>query len=315
MGLRKGLKLSRDSLKNEIIRNTIPYRKYREDVRKILLSCFKWNNLPSTMNERMLETCLLENGSALVLNDEIALALALDDNTALALPPALEGGSLGLINLSCLPDSSFDIYGEPFKRRGYSRFNSYSVERDRHNSVIVWNNNLHTNSLDIIEYYACELARIDLTIALNLNAQKTPFMLYGSDKQQLTLKNVYAEYDTFAPDIYVDKNFDINQIKVLNTSTPFIADKLYEIKEKLWNEMLMEAGVTSIQYQKNERMVKDEVMRNLGGTMVMRNSRLEERITACTKINKMFGTDISVEFNEGVLADYGELHNGSTDDM
>ena len=49
---------------------------------------------------------------------------------------------------------------------------------------------------------------------------------------------------------------------------------------------------------KKERMITDEVQRNLGGTIASRYSRLEARREAVDKINRMFGTDISVDYRE-----------------
>jgi hypothetical protein len=45
-------------------------------------------------------------------------------------------------------------------------------------------------------------------------------------------------------------------------------------------------------------MLTDEVIRNMGGTIASRYSRLNERRTACDKINKMFGLNIECNFRE-----------------
>ena len=45
-------------------------------------------------------------------------------------------------------------------------------------------------------------------------------------------------------------------------------------------------------------MITDEVQRNQGGTVASRYSRLEARREAVDKINRMFGTDISVDYRE-----------------
>ena len=49
-------------------------------------------------------------------------------------------------------------------------------------------------------------------------------------------------------------------------------------------------------------MVTDEVIRNMGGTIASRYSRLEMRRQACEKINEMFGLDIWCDYR----ADYRE---------
>ena len=50
-------------------------------------------------------------------------------------------------------------------------------------------------------------------------------------------------------------------------------------------------------------MISDEVMRNQGGTIANRYSGLKSRQEAVEKINKMFNTNISVEFQE----DYSDM--------
>ena len=62
-------------------------------------------------------------------------------------------------------------------------------------------------------------------------------------------------------------------------------------------------------------MISDEVLRNQGGTIASRYSRLESRREAVDKINKMFGLDISVDYRE----DYREMDDevifkGDTED-
>ena len=45
-------------------------------------------------------------------------------------------------------------------------------------------------------------------------------------------------------------------------------------------------------------MITDEVVRNQGGTIASRYSRLESRRRAIKKINKMFGLNITVDYRE-----------------
>ena len=59
----------------------------------------------------------------------------------------------------------------------------------------------------------------------------------------------------------------------------------------------MEIGIYTAP-EKKERMITDEVIRNQGGTIASRYSRLESRRRAVKKINKMFGLNITVEYRE-----------------
>lgn len=286
------MNLDHKSYRDFIIKSSAQYQMYHNDIKGLGISSFIWEDIPESMDSRVLELCLFENGSALITEDEL----------------------YGLINLSCTPSTDFDIYGNPYYLNGYSRYNSYNIETNKDNSVIIWNNVNRTSSMFIPNFYAYQLAFLDIVIQINTNAQKTPILLEGTDKQELFLKNLYMEYDGGSPVLFGNSSFDFSGIRVIKTDAPYVADKIYNLKEKLWNEMLTRLGISSVQYQKKERLIKDEIESGLGGTIAFRNARLSEREKACERINKMFNTKIKVYFNEKV-GENGELYNASTNDM
>ena len=106
------------------------------------------------------------------------------------------------------------------------------------------------------------------------------------------------QYDGNYPVIFGDSNLDIKSLSVLKTDAPFVSDKIYDLKVKIWNEALTYLGVSNINSTKKERMITDEVIRNQGGTIASRYSRLESRRIAVKKINKMFGLNITVDYRE-----------------
>ena len=139
---------------------------------------------------------------------------------------------------------------------------------------------------------------LDRIIDVNANAQRTPVLIQGTEKQILTLLNLYKQYVGNVPFIFGDKNLDLNALNVLNTQAPYIADKLTELKSQVWNEVLTYLGISNVNIQKKERLITDEVARTQGGTIASRYSRLESRRQAAEKINDMFGLNISVDFRE-----------------
>ena len=174
---------------------------------------------------------------------------------------------------------------------------------------------LHTNSLLAVENYAKRLYNLDRTIDVNANAQKTPILITCEETQRLTLKNLYMQYEGNEPVIFGDKNLNPNSLKVLTTGSPYIADKLYTLKTQLWNEALTYLGISNVNIQKKERLVTDEVIRNQGGTIASRYSRLNARKKACEEINKMFGLNIDVEYREDFReADNEMMYTGDTGD-
>lgn len=256
--------------------NNLTYKQYLDRLTELAISMFEWKNLPPSVDARYLELHLFETGCMVYFNDDV----------------------LGNICLDCIANGRLGIYGDPILRRAYSGYNNYNALLKESNSVIVWNNYLHTNSILDVKMFARRLYVLDRIIDVNANAQKTPVLVQGTEKQRLTLINLYKEFDGNAPFIFGDNNLDLNVLKVLQTGAPYVCDKLYTLKTQYWNEALTYLGISNINIQKRERLITDEVTRNQGGTIASRYSRLNSRREAARKINAMFGTNIEVNYRE-----------------
>ena len=256
--------------------NNLTYTQYVNRLTELSISMFQWNGLPDTVDERYLELHLFLNGSMVYFKDDV----------------------IGDLCLDCMPHGRLDVYGNPILRRAYSGYNNYNKLLKYTDSVIIWNNLMRTNSVLDVKMFARRLYNLDRIIDVNTNAQKTPVLVQGTEKQRLTLLNVYKEYDGNSPVIFGDTNIDLNSLKVLQTGAPYVSDKLYELKTQIWNEALTYLGISNVSFQKKERLISDEVMRSQGGTVASRYSRLTTRQKAAKEINKMFGTNISVDYRE-----------------
>ncbi len=273
MGKRRGIT---SEFEDSMLMNNRTYIMYLERLTELAISMFEWKNLPPTVDARYLELHLFESGAMVYFNDDV----------------------IGNLCLDCIANGRLDVYGNPVLRKAYSSYNNYQKLLKDSNSVIIWNNYLHTNSVLDIKMFARRLYVLDRIIDVNVNAQKTPTLLQGTEKQRLTLLNLYKEFEGNAPFIFGDKNLDLNALKVLQTNAPYVADKIYQLKTQIWNEALTYLGISNINIQKKERLITDEVTRNQGGTIASRYSRLESRRQAVDKINKMFGTNIEVNYRE-----------------
>lgn len=273
MGNRRRVKsLFEDSLSM----NNATYAQYLNRLTELSISMFEWKNLPSTVDPRYIELQLFEQGCMVYFKDEV----------------------VGDLCLNCLISGRLNVYGYPILRRAYSKYNGYQKLLKESNSVIIYNNYLHTNSLLDVKMFARRLYVLDRIIDVNANAQKTPVLLQGTEQQRLTLMNLYKQFDGNEPFIFGDKNIDLNSLKALSTQAPYVADKIYELKTQIWNEALTYLGISNINIQKKERLITDEVTRNQGGTIASRYSRLQSRREAVEKINEMFGTNIEVNYRE-----------------
>lgn len=258
------------------VMNNATYTQYFNRLVELSVSMFEWQGLPETVDPRYLELHLFQNGSVLYFRDEV----------------------MGDLCLDCIANGQFDVYGNPISRRAYSSYNQYQKTLNESDSVIIWNNYLRQPSVLDVKMFAKRLYNLDRIIDVNANAQKTPVLVQGTEKQRSTLINLYKEFDGNAPFIFGDKNLDLNSLRAISTNAPYVADKLYQLKTQIWNEALTYLGISNLNIQKKERMITDEVQRNQGGTIASRYSRLEARREAVDKINRMFGTDISVDYRE-----------------
>ena len=262
--------------------NNLTYMQYLNRLTELSVSMFEWKNLPPTVDARYLELHLFETGSMVYFNDEV----------------------IGNLCLDCLPSGRLDVYGNPVLRRAYSGYNNYQKLLKESNSVIIWNNYLHTNSVLDVKMFAKRLYNLDRIIDVNANAQKTPILIQGTEQQRLTLKNLYKEFDGNSPFIFGDKNLDLNSLKCLQTGAPYVCDKLYNLKQMYWNEALTYLGINNTGAQKRERMLAIESSQAQGGTISSRYSRLQSRREAVEKINAMFGTNIEVNYREDFISIY-----------
>ena len=262
--------------------NNLTYMQYLNRLTELSVSMFEWKNLPPTVDARYLELHLFETGSMVYFDDDV----------------------IGNLCLDCLPSGRLDVYGNPVLRRAYSGYNNYQKLLKESNSVIIWNNYLHTNSILEVKMFARRLYNLDRIIDVNANAQKTPVLIQGTEQQRLTLKNLYKEFDGNSPFIFGDKNLDLNSLKCLQTGAPYVCDKLYNLKQMYWNEALTYLGINNTGTQKRERMLAIESSQAQGGTISSRYSRLQSRREAVEKINAMFGTNIEVNYREDFMSIY-----------
>ena len=278
--------------------NQAGFIQYYNRLMALSMSMFEWKNLPDSVDPRFLELMLFGDGFCVFFKDEV----------------------LGFLALRCAIGGRLNVYQIPMQRRAYAS-NGYQKNLTEDDSVIIWNNELHTNSSLDVEVFAKRLYEIDRIIDINVRAQKTPILLACDDTQRLTLKNMYMQYDGNQPVIYGDnKNISPNSIQAINTEAPYRADVLYELKTRYYNEALTYLGISNISFQKKERMVSDEVIRNMGGTIANRYSRLNARKQACKAINEMFEDELEDEIDCVYREDYREaddeiMFKGETEEI
>lgn len=254
--------------------NNSTFLQYYNRLTDLAISQFEWTNLPPTCDARFLELALFADGMALFFKDEI----------------------LGYLTLQTMIGGPLDVYRIPIIRIAYAS-NGYRMELDNTNSVLIFNNNLHINSLLDIEMYAWRLYEIQRAIDVNVKGQKTPKVLTCEESQRLTLVNLMKKYDGNQPFIFGKKGL-AQQLETLDISTPYVSDKLQVLKQLVWDEAMTYLGISNSNTDKRERLNTAEITTSMGDVEAQRYTRLSERERACDKINAMFGLNVGVRYRQ-----------------
>lgn len=273
------------------VQNVRTYDYYFSRLTNIALSIYEWKNMPSTIDPRWLELSIFRNGMCLFFKDDV----------------------MGYLALPCTIGGKLDVYNIPTMRRAYAA-NGYQAMKSSEDSVIIFHNYLHDVPIWDLEMFATRLSDYQRTIDVNVNSQKTPVALLVDDNEVTTWKDAYIKWSGNVPFIMGNKAMNPNALTVLKTDAPFVADAIQEMLVQVWNDAMSYLGVSNVNVTKKERLITDEVQRNMGGVLASRYSPLEMRRQACKQINEMFSLDISVDYREDILA-YQSQIIGETEEM
>lgn len=265
----------KDAFRDAILMNDSTYVDYLERMKKICLSMFEWQNLPTSMNARFLEMCLFYNGQA---------ALLYDDNYGYINTMAADGG---YINIYGLP-TELNCYSYRFNQRR-SLYMTDTGEEKGSECILVMNTYERVPTCATVNLFAYRLAEAQRTADVNIKAQRTPILLTTDQKQLFTLKKMYEEYDGNTPAIFADKNsITPDALKAIKTDAPFIAQNIMDYKREIWNEFLTFMGISNLS-EKRERMVTNEIDSNNELVNLNLQALLTPRKEACRQFNEKYG--------------------------
>ena len=280
--------------------NDDTYFDYLRRMKMIALSMFEWQ-LPKGMDSRYLERSLYYKGMASLF----------------------EVPEFGYINTQCASNGYLNIYGYPsslncftynglhWYKKLFTRIaeDEETINKQREEEcVLVLNDWEGMPTAFTIEQFAYRMYLAQRTADVNMSAQRTPVMVVCSDKQRLTMENLYSQYDGNQPFIFGDSTANINEnsLKALKTDAPYICDKVTNYKKEIWNEFLQFLGVNSIDIEKKERLITDEANQNNEVINLYLQSRLAPRQKACDQFNELYGLTGENKISVRVRSD---LHN------
>lgn len=111
----------------------------------------------------------------------------------------------------------------------------------------------------ILEIYSYLIAAAESSISVNLMNTKTPFIMECENQSQFkTLATMYDDINQGKPAVFV-KSGNGSSFFQLRPKESYIADSVYDLKEKILNEFRKMWGINTANTNKKERLVSTEV--------------------------------------------------------
>lgn len=264
---------------NSQLSNFRTYLNYRDKMLTLAMNVFQFKGIDNFVDMSVVNYELVTKGSVAFFYDEIM-------DKVLALPYSNIG--------------KLDMYGRPTKIMVRAKNGQYYRSLNYDEFVIMYDNDSHIPIYLNILSSSERLASIKRTIDINLRHQQTPRYWKTSEENKKTMERVVNQVEADVDTIMTYDNIDLNDTSLVLAPAPFVADKLNDAKKEEWSEFLELIGISNVAVQKKERLIKDEIVCSMGGTIASRYSRFESRRKAVEEINKKWKQNIEVEFYDGL---------------
>lgn len=294
-----------------MVDRTVLTNMYTRLLLEVACTRFEWHGLPDSVDERYLELLLVNHGSILFFEWERPIVDGLTDPRFMVQPFTGRGDNNAYNNPTLFDVNNFEIRG------------TY----DSQHAVPIYANYLRTPETDIVWTYAARLANIDTTFDVTLDNLRTPYILVMDEESRLTFENIERQRQEGIPTIKVRSDITGNYQSLPTGAHHETVPALLASKGKIWNEALTMLGVPAVNQDKKERVISDEVDSAKDQSIVIRNTGLHSRETACEQINRLW-PDLTVSvtwraeaaaramtmFGLGEDEDHGDFHDDTSAD-
>lgn len=270
------------------------------------LPIFQYDNLPDTIPAREIESRLILTCHA----DFIA-----------------KNGKLYVLDSEPF---DYDVYENPTKATYFNiKLGSGTVTYGR-NAEVIYNNSLKYNVMglksdgslySLIAKYSSTLAHIDATANIYaINNRSTFLPVAKSDSVASSLRKFFGSLFLGKREIISDDYIldNVRSIDIAPNKTNDNEMSWLQARDKVLEQFFRDIGV-KFSNQKKENLTEEEVNSNDQLLLISWDDMLKERKEGIERVNKMFGTNISVHINpkyivKGVNDDNTDIKNKSTDE-
>lgn len=270
---------------------------------KLLLRCmsiFNWNNLPETLPEREIELNILLTGHCVIFkhHDEI------------------------VTQCTQLFNNQDSIYYYPNK----AIYSNPKIKSDTLkigvNAEIIYNTPLQDNifylpsdggMLTFISRYARMLADIESTLNIyTVNERLVSFPTASNDNTKNSLVRFFEKLAIGRREIISDNSIveQFRNVDVVRTNIKDGVNDWIIARDKILEQFYRDIGV-KMYNPKKAQVTEDEIESNSQVLLISLKDLLKERQQGVERVNKMFGTNITVEISE----EFKQSEKGGADNV
>ncbi len=204
--------------------------------------------------------------------------------------------------------SEFDFYYQPKQIVVTNRFlDSTKVGLVGVNCEIVRLFDDYRGVASIINHFDSKLAACDKAIDINLMLTGLGKLVGTRDKKDAeTIKSAIGQLTEGIPIVALNKNvldeYTVSNL-VADISSPFIGDKVHDLKRSVMNEFLTVVGVNNANINKRERLNSDEVNANNDEVRTLYDVMYYNLKDSFERVQDVSGLEFTVEknFNKEVV--------------
>ena len=240
------------------------------------LSMFDWDGLPDSLPAVELEKLLQLNGFAVIAKYEGELY-------------AFNAGFKGQ-----------NVYGKPTHAiisNPALNFNA-TLELDK-DCVLIKNDDMQKGLTSVYDKYGQLLIENEITMLINDYNKRIPFTISASDDATIASAKTYLQKIIDGSIGVIGENKLFKSLNINQAATTSVTDfaDLYGYHQFLTAELNNLIGLATNNNMKRERLTTNEIEVNKNASYPFTDNMLRNRQTAVDKINKLFDTDIKVEYS------------------
>ena len=262
----------------------------------IAINIYEWSNLPDTCEPYFLETILLWQAQACIINDE-------------------KRG--GFLSLPATPASQMNLYYQNTYWRAYSlgysqkflALNKWNKDIYKQATLITDNtdtlptgcvcldNEMSYPLIETVRMYTDKLVDVMRAIDVKVKQLKLGFIIETDEESKVSIQTAIRDVDQNVLAVYARRDIAkaIKESKAINTgSTPQELETLWNHYNNVMSAFLTAFGINNLNTaDKKERLLTDEVNSNNEQIQLNAAYRLDQRLHFCENFNAVFGTNIS----------------------